>query len=193
MSSRRITWGVAVLGTLALAFGALGVAGAKKRTKTKTFSSGNISVPIVDDDSATFAKVNVGKRGKVKDVNLSLRLDHTDLGDIELFLLSPGGKTLHFWENDGPSTSDEDLGTGSNSCAGSKTTFDDEAADDFDDLSTAPAGHVGSFKPPHGDLSTFDRSKMQGAWWLGIVDDVGGDEGTVGCAQLKIKYKKTRR
>ena len=192
MSSRRITWGVAVLGTLALAFGALGIAGAAKRTKTKTFSSGNVSAPIVDDDGATFVKVNVGKRGKVKDVNLSLRLDHTDLGDVEFYLLSPGGKSLHFWENDNPSTSDEDFGTGSNSCAGSKTTFDDEASDDFGDLDGAPAGHVGRFEPPHGSLSTFDRTKMQGAWWLAVIDDVGGDDGDVGCVQLKIKYKKTR-
>jgi subtilisin-like proprotein convertase family protein len=193
MSSRRIIWGAALFGVFALAFGALGVAGAAKKTKTKTFSSGNLSVPIEDTGDVAIGKVNVGKKGKVKDVNLRVRLDHTDLGDLDMHLLSPGGRTTHFWDNDDPGfDDDEDFGTGSNSCAGSRTTFDDEGAA-FDEIANDAAGHVGTYQPPQGSLSSFDGSNMRGAWYLLVDDTVGGDDGTLGCVDLKIKYKKKKK
>jgi subtilisin-like proprotein convertase family protein len=194
MSSRRVVWTGALLGTFLLAFGALGVAGAaKKKTKTKTFSSGNLSLPIEDAGDVAIGKVNVGKKGKVKDVNLSVRLDHSDLGDLDMHLLSTGGRTAHFWDNEDPGfASDEDFGTGPNSCAGSRTTFDDEGSP-FDEIGDDPAGHVGKYQLPQGSLSSFDGSNMRGAWYLLVQDTVGGDDGTLGCVDLKIKYKKKKK
>ena len=173
---------LALLATLGLAFAA--VAGGK--IKTKTFSSGSIAVPIPDEDVATTSvKVGGGKKSKVKDVNVSVRLDHTNTGDLVVELISPRGKSVRLSDTD---SSGDDWGSGPNSCAGTPLTFDDEAGTALAD-GTDP--YAGSFRP-NESLSAFDGSKMKGYWDLVVADVAFADEGTIGCVDLEIKYKKKK-
>jgi subtilisin-like proprotein convertase family protein len=166
-----------LVGAAALAFAAVALA----VTKTKTFSTGSISRSI-DDQDVLFKKIRVDKHGKLKDLNVAVRADHTQIEDLTLLVESPQGKFAKLFTN---AVSGDDLGSGSDSCSGTPTVFDDEAATSVE-TGTAPlAGHY----RPEQSLSRFDRRQIHGQWTLIISDGDGGDSGTLYCAKLRMKYK----
>ena len=178
--TRSRTAVVALVGIAMLAFSAVALA----VVKTKTFSTGSISRAINDQD-VLFQKIRVPKHGKLRDLNVAVRADHTEIEDLTLLLESPQGKFAKLYTN---AVSGEDLGSGSDSCGGTPTVFDDEAATAVE-TGTAPL--AGSFRPEQ-DLSKFNRRQIHGTWTLIISDGDGGDSGTLFCAKLQMKYKKTR-
>ncbi len=167
---------LALVGAAVLVFAAVALAA----TKTKTFGTGSISKPIADQD-VLFQKINVGAQGRLKDLNVAVRADHTQIEDLTLLLESPRGKFVKLFTN---AASDADLGSGADSCGGEPTVFDDEAATDVES-GTAPL--AGSFRPEQS-LSRFDGKPIHGRWTLIVSDGDGGDDGTLFCAQLQMKY-----
>lgn len=168
---------VGLIAVAALAFAAVAFAA----TKTRTFSTGSISKPIRDQD-VRFQKIAVDKRGTLKDLNVAVRADHTEIEDLTLLLESPQGKFVKLYTN---AVSGGDLGSGADTCGGDATVFDDEAATDVES-GTAPL--AGSFRPEQS-LSRFDGRQIHGKWTLIISDGDGSDSGTLYCADLRIKYK----
>ncbi len=141
---------------------------------TQSFTTGNIATPIVD--LATIAiPVNVPNAGLISDVNVRVRLDHTFDADLDMAINNPAGQQVGLsFDNGGAG---DNYGSGANSCAGTPTTFDDEAATP---ITAGTAPFAGSFQP-QGLLSAYDGNGMNGTWQMLIRDDLGADVGTVGC------------
>src|SRR4051794_21079160 len=141
-------------------------------TKTHTYKSGNLSRRIIDD-SLFVSRIKIPDKGKVKDVDLNVRLNHTNDGDVFLALVSPAGKTVNLSSDNGNGSAD--FGTGPNDCHGTPTIFNDEAATSIADPGALPP-FAGSFIPEE-PLSRFD-SQVHGIWSLVVCDDNSPDAGT---------------
>ena len=115
---------VAAMGVL-LAATAAPVAEAKK----KTFSSGPINRPFTTY-SGFADTIKIKKRGKIKGVDVAIRITHPDTTDLEIDIadrLFFGTILSQGWPGDGPSLS-PDFGTGPGGCRGNVfTVFDDQA------------------------------------------------------------------
>lgn len=102
--------------------------------------------------------------GTVTDVDLTVTIPHTWLEDLDIFLRSPSGTTVHLFNRLG--TSDDNL---------TNTTFDDEAALP---ISSGSAPFTGRFRPFQA-LSAFDGQPVQGIWQVIVVDNASLDSGVI--------------
>src|SRR5687768_3438846 len=144
---------------------------------TQSFSTPG-PIPIVDNSTINIP-VNVPNGGLVSDLNVSIRLDHPFDAALDLSLIDPFGRQIDLSSDNGGAG--DNYGTGANTCAGTPTVFDDEAAAS---ITTGTAPFSGSFRPEQ-PLSTFDGRGMNGTWTLRITEDDGfGDVGTLGCVTL---------
>jgi subtilisin-like proprotein convertase family protein len=176
----------ALVGVLMLAFA--GIAGGV--IKTKTFSSGTIAKNFGFSPTSVTQEFTINKkRSKVKDVNVGVRITHTYNQDIDLSLTAPNGASVDLSSDNG-APGDDDYGSGSDSCSGTLTVFNDEAETSIEDGTSPFAGQF----VPEEPLSKVDGSKLKGTWRLTVVDDVPDfDDGTLHCAELEIKYRKKKK
>jgi subtilisin-like proprotein convertase family protein len=146
---------------------------------SKTYSTGNIAVPIPDTASVDIP-LDVPDEGSILSVSARVRLDHTFDSDLSLFLISPTGTIVELSSNNG--ADGDNYGSGTNTCAGTKTTFADAAATS---ITAGVAPFAGTFKPEQAQ-GLLASENPQGGWVLRVVDSVAGDVGTVGCVQATI-------
>jgi subtilisin-like proprotein convertase family protein len=189
----------ALVGCLALALPATGVAKKKKKRPalvTTTVSSGSLALPIPDnqtfpgnDTAPAFARSPLAPRlparATITDVNASVRLDHGFVSDIEIYLASPRGVILLSRDNGG---NRDNYGSGATSCAGVPTTFDSNAATP---ITAGIAPFVGTFAPQES-LAALNGVKGAAAsvpWTLQIADDTEADTGTLYCWNLTVQYR----
>ena len=149
------------------------------QTITTVYSSGNIAVPIPDNNTLVTVPINVPDTGTVTDVNVRIRLDHTNDSDLAIGLSHASGGIALSNNNGG---SGDNYGSGSNDCLGTKTVFDDAAATSIT-LGTAP--FAGSFMP-QSPLSFFMGTPNDGTWSLTMLDSVPGNTGTIGCFEVEL-------
>jgi subtilisin-like proprotein convertase family protein len=178
----------AMVGALALAFA--GIAGGK--IKTKTFSSGTINEEFGDFETATHEfdlNKKRFKRSRVKDVNASVRISTSCGGPLEINVTGPTGRTVALKQDEILSCF-TDFGSGSESCSGTFTTFNDEAETP---IGSGAAPYAGQFKPDQA-LSGLDGTKVKGTWRVAVTDpDDFGDTSVLHCAELEIKYRKKKK
>lgn len=164
--------------------------------KTKVFSSGPINMPIPDAVGNNFgtgvlSNLRIKKLGKVKDVNVAVRITHPNTTDLTLDL-SHGAQIkglVDVYPKDGVALS-PDFGAGAAACQGAAfTVFDDEAAASIT-VGTNP--FAGPFRPETA-LAAFDGGRLQGGWSLGLLDGYTKSAGTLNCWQLTIRYKPQKR
>jgi len=98
----------------------------------------------------------------VNDVNVTLNLEHTWIGDLTITLISPNNTQVVL--ADGVCGDCDDM---------INVTFDDEAADP---ISSATDPVSGPYQP-EGSLSDFDGLSTLGDWTLRIVDNANQDGG----------------
>lgn len=123
----------------------------------------NTSTPISDNTTIELP-VNVsGVVGSIADVDVSLNLIHTYVGDLEISLINPLGTQIMLANRRG--------GGGDNY---SGTRFDDSAANSI--LAGSPP-YTGSFRP-EGSLSQLNGINSNGTWRLRIRDLANADVGT---------------
>ena len=146
---------------------------------SKTYSSGNIAVPIADV-ATTDIPLDIPDDGTILTVSAKVRLDHSFDGDLDIYLISPVGTIVELSTDNGGGG--DNFGSGANSCAGTRTTFLDTAATS---ITAGLAPFAGSFKPEQ-PLGILASENPQGGWVLRIIDDAAGDIGTVGCVQAVI-------
>ena len=111
--------------------------------------------------SSTLAVSGVGP---LADVNARVNITHPYDGDLAIMLKSPAGTVVTLSQSRG--------GDGDNFTA---TVFDDEAATA---IGAGAAPFTGSFRPDQ-PLSAFDSQTADGTWTMIVVDQAGGDEGTL--------------
>jgi subtilisin-like proprotein convertase family protein len=192
MKRRGITLGLAVLGGLALSLTATPALG-KTKTVQKTFSSGTLATPILDDRLIVQGvRVPKKERGTVTDVDALVRINHTADSDVFIALVSPNaGRFANLTTDNGGSG--DNFGTGSNDCSGTPTEFNDSAATAITGLGTPAAPFAGSFRPQDplsifNGLFTTPSKKSAGIWSFIIGDDAAPDTGILGCVQVRIAY-----
>ena len=171
-----------LLGLLLIVFGVLPV-------YASTFTSTNPPVFIEDGPAAevagvpTISTLTVSGVDAIIDINVSLNITHTFMGDLVITLTSPEGTnvTLLNRPNDG-----------SGGCAGNdmSNTLDDEtsaASRSIQSNCTAPAAYVsGESYLPSNALSTFDGESGNGIWTLTVTDYYVGDTGMLNGWSLDI-------
>ncbi len=151
--------------------------------QTKNFKTGDLFRKI-PDTGAVVQKIEVPARGKIRDVNVAVRIEHPMDSDVTLLLQHPYGRTVLLAGGVGGETG-ANFGSGPADCTGTRTTFSDEAPTAISD-GTAPFD--GPFKPQQ-PLSRFDDKGMHGTWRLIALDDhktMG--PGVIRCVALRFRY-----
>jgi subtilisin-like proprotein convertase family protein len=192
--------GAATLAGLVACFALVLPAGAAKKsafvTKTKVASSGNLALGIIDpqapgnetNDNVTRSSIKPGgirNRARIKDVNVSVRLDHGSDRDVNLYLASPKGVIRLSTDNGDVG---DDYGTGADDCSGTPTVFDSQAPG----LVTAGiAPFNGSYRPEESlvPLQGITGKVAKQRWTLIAVDDNGGAFGTLFCWKLRFRVR----
>jgi subtilisin family serine protease/subtilisin-like proprotein convertase family protein len=103
----------------------------------------------------------------VDDVNVSVRINHADVGWLDLVLISPSGAELKLAEScaNGPA-----FGSTSGGLT-NYTVFDDAAAIY---LCNASAPYVGPVRPEYTGLANFNGQNAGGNWRLKLIECCGG-------------------
>jgi subtilisin-like proprotein convertase family protein len=175
-----------------------GTAGAKAKLKTKTFSSGNVNLqipePVGIQAFSVSSSIRVKPRGRIKDVNVAVRITIPDDRDLEILVNGPrfNGSRLkeHAFRNDPKGA---DFGAGPAGCAGAPTVFDSQATTSI--FQGLPP-FLGSFVPATS-LNTFNGGRTRGKWTLDVMDvfrgSVDGPQfssaGVLNCWKLTIRYR----
>jgi subtilisin-like proprotein convertase family protein len=145
------------------------------------------------DDLETLTPLPVADfrgKGKIKDVNVGLRLANEGQAEVNITLLPPSGPDITLSDSEGGIGNG--FGTGSNSCSGDLVVFDDQAGASIEDVG-ANELIDGGYRPEEA-LSALKRKSPAGNWRL-LVEDLSGpgDGGSVGCFEVTVKYKKAKK
>jgi hypothetical protein len=145
-----------------------------------TLSTGNIAVAF-DENTPREFPFNVAGGGKVAQVTAEVRLTHDHATDVEIELEAPNGERVLLAPNNG-SSNGGGYGSGANSCAGTRTVFNDLAATS---IFEAESPFTGSFKPLEPLVDTFMQNAA-GTWKVHVRDRDFGDGGVIGCVRLLV-------
>lgn len=121
--------------------------------------------------TVTTSVVNFADDTIIYDVNVTINLNHTYCGDLDIFLEGPDGTRVEL---------STDNGGGGNDFI--DTIFDDDATID---ITAGSAPFTGSFRP-EGLLADYNGLSSLGDWTLEITDDANGDSGTLNSWSLEI-------
>lgn len=143
-----------------------------------------LQIPDPNPDPQTVASMITvaGITTAVKNVTVSVFMEHTFDGDLEVELEGPDGTRVPLTRNNGLAGANYGVACSPDS---SRTTFDDAAATS---ISAGSAPFVGTFRP-EGALAAFigkSGAAANGTWKLRITDDFLGDTGTLHCWSLFI-------
>lgn len=193
---RTVSLGAALIVVVVLSISAAGA-----DAKVKTFSSGNLGLqipePVGIQAFPISAPIRVKAKGRIKDVNVSVRITIPDDRDLELVVFGPTFKGFNLKDNGFlNSPKGPDFGAGPASCAGTPTVFDSQATTSI--LQGQPP-FLGSFAPVTS-LNGFRGGRLKGRWSLelldhfpGNIDGSAGSPGVLDCWKLTIRYKPTKR
>jgi hypothetical protein len=193
------------LGLVAIAALALGLvlaapaAQARKKVVTKTYQvgvgapQGGVPLNIPDGGGAAvqltrdaLAVKGLNPRGKIKDVNVGVRITHPFASDLEIYLATPRG-VINLSHDVGGSGNN--YGNGFAGCSGGLTTFDSQTP-----TSIATPGlqapFVGFFAPQEslGLVNGLgDKKATNATWSLLVMDDNNmHGTGTLDCYRLTV-------
>lgn len=147
---------------------------------TSTITSLEAALPIPDNGSLV-SILDVGNMpGAIIDVDLTLDLAHTRGDNLDIWLISPSLTTVTLTSDNG--------GANDNIFAG--TTFDDQApgvpsATNVRNFVYTDQIATGTIQPEEA-LGALVGEPAEGAWALVVVDDAGGDVGTLRSWSLTI-------
>jgi subtilisin-like proprotein convertase family protein len=116
--------------------------------------------------------------------NVAIRMTHTQIGDVVVYLVSPGGRVVPLYLG---RPAGANFGTGATNCGGTLTTFADTATTP---VGTGTAPLAGTFRP-ESPLSAFTGGTASGIWTLLVSDHAGADVGTIHAASLNLTYSHT--
>ncbi|MEM7102954.1 MAG: HYR domain-containing protein [Bacteroidota bacterium] len=161
---------------------------------TPTYFGGSTPIPSTGSggstspDNLTVTTVTMGMDFEITEVNINnIGGTHTWVGDLDMWLESPTGTRVHFYDD--PCTSDED--------------FSFNVSDSFNNDPASFCPPIGGVNlAPSGDgedpfsgsttglnptsLSAFNGELSAGTWTLYIRDNVGGDVGSLESWSLEI-------
>lgn len=120
------------------------------------------TLPILDRDTVVDSVTIPPQLARVRDVNVEINLTHDQLGDLDVYLISPAGTRVELFT---------DVGNNGDEMTG--LVIDDEARDN---ITSGSAPFTGRFQP-ESPLSAFDGEDVSGTWMLEITDDTNRHSG----------------
>jgi subtilisin-like proprotein convertase family protein len=123
-----------------------------------------LPVPSSGTSGTMVSTLTVPTGGTILDVEVTVDITHTFVGDLDISITSPQGITVQLFDQHGGPGSSIGL-----------TTFSDAATTPIF-LGSAPFN--GAFQP-FQPLTAVDGGEASGTWTLDIVDNFGGDSGTL--------------
>ncbi len=137
--------------------------------------------------------ITVPAGSTITDLNISLQIEHSWVGDLNAELESPSGTIIPFFHRPG-TTSGSCMTNFGFGCGADDldVTFDDESANTYIDFEntcngTSPA-IFGDFMP-QSPFSSFDGEDPQGTWLIRIQDNAAADIGSLLSATIDIAYE----
>ncbi|MCA1585121.1 MAG: proprotein convertase P-domain-containing protein, partial [Acidobacteria bacterium] len=124
-----------------------------------------------------------GLTAPITKVTVSLHITHTFNGDLDISLIGPDNTIVELSSDNGGSNNNY-----GNSC-GDRTNFDDAAATA---ITAGVTPFAGTFRP-EAALSAFNGKSgvaANGTWRLRVVDDTGGDIGSLVCWSVAISQNE---
>lgn len=163
-------------------------AAAKTVTKTKKFAGCvDVNVPVLDRQTSTVSlniavpkNGNKAQNGHVKVVGVGFAIHHTNDADLDISLVSPGGRAVALAMARGGSGNDY----GGIGCTGGIAWFNDAFGTP---ISAGVPPFAGTFKPEQ-PLSSFNGSAARGSWTLVVSDHAAADTGSIGAFLLRVDY-----
>ena len=119
-----------------------------------------------NNGDVTTSVINFANDFVINDVNVSVDIQHTWVGDLDITLTAPDGTTTVELMPSGTCGNCDDM----------NVTFDDDAANP---ITGAAAPISGDFQPASGSLSTFNGLQSAGDWTLTITDNANQDGGNL--------------
>lgn len=138
--------------------------------QTETESPGSAVGP--DGGTTTESTITIADDFAINDVNVTVDIAHTWVGDLTITLIAPDGTTEVELLADGTCGNCDDIAV----------TFDDDAADP---IGGAAAPITGTFQPA-GSLATLNGLMSAGDWTLRVFDDADGDGGVLNSWSLQL-------
>ena len=154
----------------------------------ETFSSTDTPVLISEDEVVTVSSmINVPNNLTISDIDVSMEIAHTWVGDLSAVLTSSNGSSISLFDRPGVPASE--FGCRRNNIL---VTFDDEAtmtSDDFENTCTPmqPFAIQGDFQSMDA-LSQLNGLSALGDWELIVSDAVDEDGGSIDAWSLEICY-----
>ena len=154
-----------------------------------TYTSTNVPVVIPSTDaSIVTSTLSVPDDRFITDVNLSVQIDHTWVGDLIARVIAPSNVSATLFDQPGYPL----LDTGCNG-ANLDLDFDDEATQTAAQLEST-CGNMpaisGTFQPVQA-LDRFDQSSAQGIWTLEVTDNLPEDGGAINAWGLEFCFLDT--
>jgi len=143
------------------------------------FNPANRAIPDAPNGGGVLAKLPIRRSGRIADIEVGVRINHSFDADLNIYLVSPRGKFVELSTDNGGSGNN--YGTGPNNCSGG-TVFDDEAPRSI----RAGAAPFANQYRPQTPLRALDGDPLSGTWRLMVFDDDAGASGTVGCFALRV-------
>ncbi|MEY3050928.1 MAG: hypothetical protein RLY31_713 [Bacteroidota bacterium] len=155
---------------------------------TALFSTSNTPVSIFDNQTATadIPVAGLPADARILDVDVTIDISHTWIGDLDVDILSPAGTRFRAWNQDCANT------------ANIKVTLDDEDPDCYNACAAyvigdtvSPIACLLAQFPGFSDvdfLNVFDGETANGNWTVRVTDFFAGDQGTINNVTLAITY-----
>jgi subtilisin-like proprotein convertase family protein len=136
-------------------------------------SSTNIPITIIDTAASTVnSTLNIPSGGTISDVNITMDLTHSYLGEVTATLISPAGTQVQIFK--------DVCASGASTRA--VATFDDSGATAICGSNPTLSGVIKSSQL----LSAFNGQSSTGTWTLRIFDSANGDGGILNSWSLNI-------
>jgi subtilisin-like proprotein convertase family protein len=136
-------------------------------------ASTDVPKPITDFNTTT-SQVTVNSIGTVFNIEVTLDITHTFVGDLDAYLVSPSGRQVKLFTNVGGQYNDFH-----------NLTLSDNAARSISTIGVNDVPYTGTWKP-EGTLSDFAGDDAAGIWTLVVSDTAFADEGTLNSWSLSI-------
>jgi subtilisin-like proprotein convertase family protein len=159
--------------------------GPQDETASATDSPG---AAIPDNDPAGVSStISVADDFNINDLDVNVAVSHTWVGDISVTLESPAGTTVTIIDRIGQ----PDEGTFGCTDANFDVVLDDDAMNPVEDSCTGSGGPITGTFSPNNPLSAFNGESTLGDWTLTVVDNSGGDTGSLDNWGITYTYPPT--
>jgi len=143
------------------------------------------------DIGSVSGSVSAPAGAKITDLSVTLKMDHSWVGDLDVVLTGPDGTEVAILDgscsiNDNVNATFSYNATTPISCAACASTGPHENCTDPAQYETCAT--VSQFVLPVGDMGVFDGTNPNGTWSLSFTDNVGGDGGCVREVSVEVAY-----